>query len=214
MHLAIGTSLATMIITSMVSTISHHRRQAVRWDISKYLIPGVVIGSGSGAYSAHFISSYILAKIFGSFALILTIYFLLPKRPKFHFDQPKKSWLAALGAVVGALSALLGIGGGVVSVPALLGFNLPIKNAVATSASLTFFTALVGSVAYFFIGYHTTYVKDALGYIYLPAFFLMSLGSILWTPLGVKLAHHLPTKALMIIFSICLAITGVSMIFH
>ncbi len=213
MHFAIGTSLAAMIIISSVSAWFHHRKGAVLWNYSRIMIPGVIVGCIIGIIISRYTPSDYLARIFGGFLILIAIYFLLPKTPSLHFETLPKLLLMGFGSFIGCASSLLGIGGGVVAVPVLMGFSLPAVNAVAVSASLTFFTAIVGTIGYLIIGFNVQGPAYHLGYIFLPAFFAMGIASVFGGPIGVKLAHFLHAKILKKIFAVVLGLTGLTMIF-
>ncbi len=213
MHLAIGTSLATMILSSLVSAWVHHLKKAVLWEITKKTAPMLFLGSVLGTVVVFFLSTNSLADIFGFFALLLAAYSLMPKRLTWTVENPSSWILHTLGGGIGFLSSLLGIGGGTVAVPFLMAFHLPVRNAIATSSSFTVFTACVGTVGYLFVGL-SQHIPYSFGFIYLPAFIVMSIATTLAAPLGVKLAHLLSPKILKLLYGVSLAIVAIAMIFY
>lgn len=116
--------------------------------------------------------------------------------------------------MIGALSSLLGVSGGVFSVPILSGLGIPIRNAVATSTASVIFTTMIGSISFLILGWGLIPNKETLGYIYIPGFLAIGIASLIVAPFGVKLGHALPTKILRRIFACLLAIVGIAMLFH
>lgn len=211
MQLAVGTSLATLIFTALVSTWSHHRKKAVHWNITRKWTLSIILGSILGVIIARFLPSEALARIFGYFMLALSIYLLIPsKKPFFH--KPTSFWPTSLfGGSIGLLSSLLGIGGGTVAVPVFVSMHMPLKNAIATSSSLTILTGIIGSIGYLLIGWNMD-LPESFGFIYLPAFITMSIMTVVTAPIGVKLAHLLSTKLLKILCGTVLALISFAMI--
>jgi len=208
MHIAIGTSLATMAITSISSIIAHHQRGAVLWSIVWQLSPGIIVGAFVGAIIADALPTEILRKIFAIFILLASAQLgLLPPAP--HRQLPGSLSLA--GTVIGQISALVGIGGGSLTVPFLVWFNIPIRNAVATSAACGFPIAVSGMIGFVVTGWHIN-TPWMIGYIYWPAFVAITPATLLFAPLGAKLAHTLPVSNLKKLFAIFLAGIGINML--
>lgn len=214
MHLSVGTSLAIMIITTFASAFAHYKKGSIIWSYTISLLPGVFIGCIAGVICAHYLQSSLLARIFGIFAILLGLYLYCFKKPHFHFGEPKRTKLGCFGTVVGYLSSLLGIGGGTVVVPILIGFSIPMKNAAGISSAATFFVSLIGTVAYLTAGWELSHIHNSFGYIYLPAFILVSLGTLITVHWGVNLSHRIHTDILKRVFSLLLIVTGITMIFH
>lgn len=212
MQLAVGTSLAAMITTSFASTYRCHKKNTILWDYVLNLSPGLVIGCILGAISAYFLYSDLLAFIFAIFAMLFGSYLLFPQFPQLHLGKPKKIKLQICGSLVGFSSSLLGIGGGTVAIPILNGFKIAHKNASAISSTCTFLTSFVGTIVYLFDNSTPVGVHYSFGSIYIPAFILISIGSLLSVNLGVHLAHTLPTALIKKIFALLLIATGISMI--
>lgn len=203
--MAIATSLATILFTSLSSVRAHHKRGAVRWDVVKLLAPGVVIGSLAGAQIAKFLPSSSLALFFAVFVSYSAIQMFLNKKPKPSRQLPKGAGMLGTGAGIGALSSLVGAGGGFISVPFLAWCNVPIHSAVATSAALGFPIALAGSVGYIYAGWNLHGVPaGAFGYVHMPALVLIAATSVFFAPLGARMAHNMDTKHLKRIFAILL----------
>ncbi|MCW5652725.1 sulfite exporter TauE/SafE family protein [Hydrogenophaga sp.] len=196
--MAIATSMATIIFTSISSVRAHHKRGAVRWEIVKGLAPGIVLGSVIASLGVFAVlKGSWLALFFAVFVGFSATQMLLDKKPAPTRTLPGTPGLLGAGGVIGFLSGLVGAGGGFVSVPFMTWCNVSIHNAVATSAALGFPIALANATGYVFSGMG---VKDlpagSLGYIYLPALAVIATTSVLTAPLGVKAAHALPVKAL------------------
>jgi len=212
MQVAISTSLATTFVTAAVSTALQMRKKAVHFPIIKFLIPGLAIGCIAGSLIAHLLPSVYLREFFGGMAILLGSYYFFPRLPLPHFGSSPNMSLSFFGLVIGALSSLLGIGGGTFTVPILIGYNVPMRNAVATSSGSTLATAFIGTITYLIIAWHKPELPETFGYIEIPAFIAISIGSIFSTPLGVKLSHTLDTEWIKRIFAGCLILTGFFMI--
>ena len=213
MHLAIGTSLATIVVTSISSVRAHHRRGAVLWPTFWRLTPGIVVGAWLGAAVADALSSFVLQKIFALFVLAMAGQMGFGAKPAPHRDLPGTPGMLATGGVIGAVSAIVGIGGGSLTVPFLTWCNISIRQAVATSAACGLPIALAGALGFIVTGLNATGLPGwSLGYIYGPALVGIAFVSMLFAPLGAKLAHTLPTETLKKVFAIFLALIGFKML--
>ena len=203
--MAIATSLATICFTSMSSVRSHHRRGAVRWDVVMLLAPGIVAGSLIGAQVAKALPTQILALLFAAFVGFSATQMLLDRKPKPSRQMPGPQGTFAAGGVIGLLSALVGAGGAFVSVPFMTWCNVPIHNAVATSAALGFPIALAGTVGYIVAGWSLPDMPGgAIGFIYLPALVTIAAASVLTEPFVARLAHQLDRSQLRGVFAVLL----------
>lgn len=201
--MAIATSMATIIFTSMSSVWAHHRRGAVRWDIVKRLAPGIVTGSiiGSLGVFALLKGSY-LAIFFGLFVSFSATQMFLNKKPKPSRQMPGMAGQFAAGGFIGFLSGLVGAGGAFISVPFMTWCNVAILNAVATSAALGFPIAVANVAGYIVSGQRVQNLPvGAFGYIWLPALAVIAVCSFMTAPLGAKAAHSLPVDKLKRIFA-------------
>jgi len=214
MHVAIGTSLSAMVLTGIASTWAHHRRDGVIWAIVFSMIPGIIIGCLLGAFVAHFLSGVLLQIIFGLFISLLGAYILLQKRKQKQVQRPNRTVYTWFGFGVGSLASLLGIGGGVFTVPLLIAFRYPEKKAIGSSAAISLVITFLAALAYLYFGWDEVQFKDSLGYIYLPAFALIGIGTIFFAPLGVKIAHRMQGIHLRKVFAATLIIVGILMIFN
>lgn len=196
--MAIATSMATIIFTSISSVRAHHKRGAVRWDIAKGLAPGIVIGAAIASLGVFaLLKGSVLAIFFGCFVAFSATQMFLDKKPKPTRTMPGTAGQVASGGVIGFLSGLVGAGGGFISVPFMTWCNVAIHNAVATSAALGFPIALANAIGYVISGYKLQGLPAySLGYIWLPALGLIAVMSVLMAPVGAKMAHKLNVKQL------------------
>jgi uncharacterized protein len=201
--MAIATSMATIIFTSVSSVRAHHKRGAVRWDLVKGLAPGIVLGSliSSLGVFALLKGSY-LAVFFGLFVGFSATQMFLDKKPSPSRQVPGTAGLMGAGGVIGFLSGLVGAGGGFISVPFMAWCNVAIHNAVATSAALGFPIAVANVAGYIVSGLTVQGLPDdAFGFIWVPALVIIAACSVFTAPLGAKAAHMLPVKKLKRIFA-------------
>ena len=204
--MAIATSMATIMFTSISSVRAHHKRGAVRWDIVKGLAPGIVIGGAiaSAGVFALLKGSY-LAIFFALFVSFSATQMFLDKKPKPSRQMPGTTGQVAAGSVIGFLSGLVGAGGGFISVPFMVAHNISIIHAVATSAALGFPIALANTVGYVISGASLPNLPPhSLGYVWLPALAVIASCSVFTAPLGAKVAHRLPVAKLKKVFALIL----------
>ena len=201
--MAIATSMATIIFTSISSLRAHHRRGAVRWDIVQRLAPGIVIGSLAGSLGVFsLLKGSALAIFFALFVGFSATQMLLGRKPKPTRQMPGTGGQLAAGGVIGFLSGLVGAGGGFISVPFMTWCNVTIHNAVATSAALGLPIALANVAGYIGSGFSVQGLPaGSFGYIWLPALAAIALCSVLTAPLGAKAAHSLPVSKLKRVFA-------------
>ena len=201
--MAIATSMATIIFTSISSVRAHHQRGAVRWDIVQRLAPGIVVGSLIGSLGVFaLLKGTWLAIFFGLFVSFSATQMFLDKKPKPARQMPGTGGQLAAGGVIGFLSGLVGAGGGFISVPFMTWCNVAIQNAVATSAALGFPIALANVVGYVVSGQSAQNLPpQSFGYIWLPALIVIALCSFFMAPVGARLAHALPVSTLKKVFA-------------
>lgn len=213
-HMAIATSLATIMFTSISSVRAHHARGAVLWNVVKLLAPGILIGSWIGPWIGAQLESSALAMSFAVFVAFSATQMLIDKKPAASRDLPKPPGMFAAGGVIGVLAGLVGAGGGFVSVPFMTWCNVKIHNAVATSAALGFPIALAGTLSNIYYGLNEPDLPSgSLGFIYLPALLVISLASVTTAPLGARTAHKLPVKSLKRVFAIILYVLAGYMLY-
>lgn len=213
-HLALGTSLATIVATSSSSTLAHHGRGGVRWDLFRLLVPGVVVGSAVGVWIASLLSGSWLQAVIGLYALGSAIKMFLGAAPGPSRQLPGASGLLGIGLLVGFGSALFGIGGGSLLVPILVWCNLRMQEAVGTAAATGLPLALVGAVTNVWAGWGEPLLPGgAVGFVHLPAAACIVLASLPCARWGALLAHRLPAQRLRRVFALFLAVVGSQLIF-
>jgi uncharacterized membrane protein YfcA len=213
MQLAVGTSLATIVFTSLSSSWAHQRRGAVNWPIVVQLSLGIAGGGWLGGVLAVWLGGLALAGLFGVFELLVAAQMVFGRKPAAHRGVPGALRNALAGAAIGAVSALLGIGGGSLTVPWLAWHNVDMRQAVATSAACGFPIALVGALGFVLVGWQQADLPaGSTGYVYWPAAAMISLASVAGAPLGALLAHRLAQQQLRKVFAVFLALLGVAML--
>lgn len=214
MHMAIATSLATIIATSISSMWAHHKAKAVNWEMVFQLVPGIIVGSIAGAYLAEQLSTALLKQVFALFLIFISAQLFFQLQPEKGEKALSSLQKRVGGLVIGALSALLGIGGGSITVPFLIKANILARNAVAISSACGLPIALSGSLSYLLMGWRAEGLpENSLGYVYLPALVGIISSSVLTAPLGARLAHQLPAQTLKKWFALLLAVIGLKLLF-
>jgi len=209
MHYAVGSSLATIVLTSISSLLAHHRRGGVMWPVVRALVPGIVLGALTGAWLARQAGSPVLAVVFGVFEILVALQLLWGRPPAAHHGLPGHFGLGGAGAVIGAVSAVLGIGGGTLTVPFLLWHRVDIRAAVGSAAACGLPIALAGAAGFAAgSGGAGPVPGPATGFLYWPAIGGIVLTSVLLAPLGARLAHRLPRRLLQRAFAVFLLIVG------
>lgn len=204
--MAIATSMATILFTSISSVRAHHQRGAVRWDLVLRLAPGIVLGgivASLGVFAM--LKGSFLAIFFGVFVSFSALQMFLDRKPAPTRQMPGTGGQVAAGSAIGFLSGLVGAGGGFISVPFMVWCNVPIHNAVATSAALGFPIALSNVLGYVVGGQSVPGLPPASwGYVWLPALAVIASCSVLTAPLGARSAHGLPVHLLKRVFALLL----------
>lgn len=196
--MAIATSMATILFTSISSVRAHQKRGAVRWDLVRSLAPGIVLGGAVASLGVFAVlKGSWLALFFAVFVSFSATQMFLDRKPAAARQVPGSGGLLAAGGVIGFLSGLVGAGGGFVSVPFMTWCNVAIHNAVATSAALGFPIALANVVGYVISGQGVQNLPPgSVGYLWLPALVVIATCSVTTAPLGARVAHRLPVKQL------------------
>jgi len=217
-HMALATSLAAIVVTSFASARSHHAHQAVLWPVVWRMSPGIIVGTLLAALVAAFIPTKALAWFFSLFMAYVAIQMLWNIKPKPSRCLPGALPLAATGFGIGAVSALVAIGGGSLTVPFLTWCNVKVPQAIGTSAALGLPIALSGTLGYAISGAFIVRTQSMpqwnIAYVYLPAVLLISVVSFFTAPLGVKLAHRLPVPLLKKLFAVLLLSLSAKMLHH
>lgn len=204
-QLALGTSLASILFTSLSSVRAHHRHGAVEWPLVRGIAPGIVLGTLAGAVLATQMPATVLKMFFVVFLFYAATQMWLDFKPAPHRGLPGRAGTTLAGGVIGAVSSWVGIGGGTLSVPFMLWHNVPLHRAIATSSAIGFPIALAGAAGYLLGGWHAVGLPTgSLGFVYLPALTGIVLGSVLTAPLGARTAHRLPVRPLKRVFALLL----------
>ena len=198
--MAVATSLATIILTAISSVIAHHRLGAVKWDYVWRLAPMIVLGSAGGAVIADWISAEALRYVLAGFLSYVAVLMAVESKPKpVEGLEPRVRVVmdSLAGLLIGVVSAIVGIGGGTLTVPYLVRCKLPMRNAVAISSACGLPIALSGTLSYAWLGWNASALPvHSLGYVYWPAWLGIAATSVLTAPVGAKLANQLPAKTL------------------
>jgi uncharacterized membrane protein YfcA len=212
---AVATSLATICFTSLSSVRAHHRRGAVLWPLVLRLTPGILLGSLAGAQLAVALSGKALSILFAGFVAFSATQMFLDRKPKATRAMPGTLGTVGMGGLIGVLSALVGAGGGFISVPFMTWCNVKIHNAVGTSAALGFPIALAGTLGYVWAGRDLQQMPpEFLGYLYLPGLAVISLLSISTAPLGARSAHRMEVRPLRRAFALLLYVVSAYFLFR
>jgi len=216
MIMAVATSLATIVVTSVSAVHAHHRLGAVRWNAVFRLAPGILIGSVIGSIVADRLPAHGFKLIFALFLLYVAARLSIDVKAKDGQSRTPGGWLySAAGLSIGSVSSILGIGGGTLSVPFLVKYGFPIRNAVAISSACGFPIAVAGSLTYIALGWEKSFLPAwSLGYVYLPAFAGIVATSIPFAPIGAKLAHRLPTRKLRRMFAVVVLAVGAKLLWQ
>lgn len=212
-HLAVGTSLATIVFTSLSAIAEHHRNGAVDWPLVKRLTPWLVAGAIAGAFVADAMSGRALQVVFGVFALLMALQMGTGWRPGAHSTLPGPGGLALASGSIGTASSVFGIGGGSLTVPWLSWHGVAMQRAVATSAACGFPIAVAGALGFAYTGLDAAQRPPlSLGYVYLPAFIGIVITSVPVAVIGARQAHRLPAATLKKLFAVVLAVVGTEFI--
>jgi len=215
MHVAVATSLATIIPTSLASARAHHKRQSVDLQIVKRWAIFVLLGALAGAWIAAQVHGRVLAMVFATLALLVAIKMLfLPQSRNLTDDVPRGPLMPVIPAAIGCLSSMMGIGGGTFSVMTLTLFNQPIHRAVGTAALLGLVISLPGTVGFVIAGWNDVRVPPgSFGYVSLVGFALISPMTVLAAPIGAKISHSFSEKELSMLFGAFLIIAAVRLFY-
>ncbi|MEH6545214.1 MAG: sulfite exporter TauE/SafE family protein [Sneathiella sp.] len=215
MHVAVGTSLAIIIPTSAVSAFSHYKKDAIDTALLKSWGPMIFIGVIGGTVLAGFANAFILTLIFAVLALIVAINMAFrPDTLKFSESLPKSPLKESLALLIGWFSAMMGIGGGTLAVPILTLYNVPIRKAVGTSAAIGLIIAIPGTIGFLLSGLDAMGLPVSnYGYVNILGFLMIVPMTVLFAPLGAKIAHRINTGMLKKTFAFFLFVTSIRMFY-
>jgi len=213
MHVAIGTSLAVVAVTALSSTRAHHLKGTIRWSIWVRLSPGLFIGTLTGALVADQLRGETLRLFFAIFELLVALHLMFKRQAKPMVQFPKALVTFAISFLIGIVCAFAGVGGGVMIVPLLIWLCIPVKEAISTSAACGLPIAFAGTFGFMLMGWdmNKQFSAWSTGYIYWPAFLGISVTSILFAPLGVKISQALPANVLRKMFAVFLLVLAILM---
>jgi uncharacterized membrane protein YfcA len=204
-HMALGTSMATILFTSLASARKHHQHGAVNWRVVRDIAPGILLGTALGAWSAAVISPRGLGIFFTVFVYFAAAQILFNVRPKPSRQLPGIAGMSAVGMFTGWLSTLVSIGGGTIVVPFLMWCNVPLRNAIGTSAAIGFPIAVGGTLGYIATGLSNGALPaSSLGFVYLPALLWVALACVITAPFGAMAAHRMQVGLLRKLFAVLL----------
>ncbi len=213
LHLALGTSMAAILYTAASSARTHYAHGAVDLSVVRGMTPGLLSGTLLGTLLASSAAPSWLALFFALFMCFAAAQMLLGLKPGAARQLPGRVVLTLVGGGIGAVSSLVSIGGGTLSVPFMLWHNIPFRQAIGTSAALGFPIALGGTAGYIGTGLMLhTLPGGTLGFVYLPALLMLVLGSAFTTPLGARATHRLPLQPLRRGFAVLLLILAARML--
>ena len=213
LHLAVGTAMATIALTSLSSMRAHASRKAVRWEIARRMTPGILLGGVIGSQVARILSTRALAVYFAVFVFAMAVNMALDLKPKPGREPLGARGMFAAGFVISGLSSLIAMGGAVLTVPLMLYMQVPMIQAIGTAAAIGFPIAVGGTAGYLATGWGDAGVPAwSIGYVYLPALIGITAASVLTAPVGVRIAHRLPARQLRFIFATLLFVLAARML--
>lgn len=210
-QMAVATSLATMLFTSMSSLLAHHRRRAILWTLVRQMLPGLILGALLGSLIADRIGDFALGQVFGAFALIVAVQMLRGSGGAGNRPLPGYFSATGTGFGIGTLSSMLGIGGGSMTVPWLLWHGQRVQIAVGTAAACGYPIAVAGTLGFVLLGEHQT-TAPTLGYVNLQALAGVAIFSVLGAPVGVAAIHRSSAILAKRVFAAFLLMVAVKML--
>ncbi len=215
LHLALATSMATIMFTSLSSVRAHHGYGAVDWPVALAISPGIMTGSFAAALLAGLIPTRPLGVMFTFLVFYAATQMFFDLRPKATRPLPGKAGLFLAGGVIGGIASLLSAGGAFLSIPFLAWCGVPLRRAIGTAAAIGFPVALAGSAGYVLQGLRVAGALPpaSLGFVYVPALASIVATSMLVAPLGARAAHRLPVKGVRIAFAAFLYAMALRMLF-
>jgi len=215
LHMALGTSMASIIFTAIASIRTHHSHGAILWHVVKIITPGILVGTGLGTLVAASVPSRPLAVFFTFFVCLVAVQMAMNLKPKSTRELPGRVGVAGVGLGIGILSSLVAIGGGSLTVPFLTWCNVRIQHAIGTSAAVGLPIAIGGTLGYIFNGWGKAGLPEgSLGYVYLPALAILVVATMVTAPFGARMAHRLPVSTLKRIFAGLLILLAAKMLWN
>ncbi len=212
MHTALGTSLTSIIFTSLSSAAAHHRKKAIVWAAFIKIVPGILLGTFIGSHVAAYLPTRFLKIFFALFLYYVAFRMIWKRKIEAKRELPNRGGMVAAGTGIGFISSWVGIGGGTLSVPFLSWCSVEMHKAIGTSSAIGLPIALAGAAGYITAGWGKTGLPDySLGFVNLAALLFIVLGSVLTAPVGAKVAHSLPVAKLKKYFAVLLFVLGTRM---
>ncbi|MCL1050221.1 sulfite exporter TauE/SafE family protein [Shewanella abyssi] len=212
-HVAIATSLAAIILTSLSSARAHHKRENIPWELFRSMLPGFVLGAICSGFISELITASLLQQIFAIFVMLMAIQMAFPMKPNSSRAMPSAIKLFLAAVIIALIAGLMGIGGGVLIIPFLTWCGLQMRYAIGFSSATGLLIALFGSIGYTLAGWNVASLPEGtLGFIYLPALLGIVATSMFVAPFGAKAATNWPTAKLKKIFALFLAIVGLKLV--
>jgi uncharacterized membrane protein YfcA len=209
MHMAIGTSLAAIVAGSWASFRTHHRHGAVDWGVVRTMVPGVLVGALSAGALSRWLSTGFLKVFFLVFLVVVTAQMVFNLKPRASRGLPGRGGLTGVGVFIGASSSLFGGGAAAAGIPFFTWCGMTMHNAIGTVAAIGFPLAIAGSLGYVAAGWGIEGLpRWTAGFVYVPAFIVISAASMLVAPHGARLAHRLRGPTLRRIFAVFLLAIG------
>jgi len=213
MQVAVGTSLATIVATAWSSASAHYKRGTVDRDFLRSYGPYIVAGVLLGSAIAALVKGPALTLVFAVVALVVALQLSFGSPTWKLGEHMPTGWpRAAIGTVIGALSSMMGIGGGTMTVPLMAMYGAPVHRAVGTAAATGFMIGVPGMLGFIVGGWNAPNLPPgSLGFVSLVGLALVAPTSVLCAPFGARLAHRLDTKVLKRVFALFLAFTSARM---
>ncbi|MCK5894629.1 MAG: sulfite exporter TauE/SafE family protein [Endozoicomonadaceae bacterium] len=212
-HIAVGTSLATIILTSLSSVSGHYQKEGIDWSIVRLLVPGICLGAVLGVATVLHISDHLLQSLIGVFSIIGAWRLYRGEGQQTTHRLIGRKTLGVMGGAVGYVSVVFGIGGGIVIMPLLVRYGMIMKRAVGTAAACGLPIAIVGALFYMLLGYDNLLLPNfSTGFVYWPAFLSIVVVSVPCARLGAVMMHRLPADKLRSLFAFLLLLIGLKLI--
>jgi len=212
MPMALATSLAAIVVTSSSAAYAHHKNNNIPWHLAKPLMLVMAFGALSGAFIADLLSTKALTNFFAIAVMLLATYMLISIRFQHTRTMPSQPKLQLISFITGIIASLMGMAGGIILVPALTYFGMPLRHCIGIATICGVIVALFGSLGYIISGLDNHLLPAwSLGYVYLPALLGIVLTSSLFAPVGVKVSAKLPVQTLKKFFAVFLILVALKM---